>query len=234
VSDDDLLAEQVAYYRARAGEYDRWFLRQGRFDRGSEATARWFAEVDEVRAVLAGVPIDDLDVLELAPGTGIWTEDLVRRAAHLTAVDASTEMLDRCRHRLGPAAAAVEFVLADLFDWSPARTWDAVVFCFWISHVPDELLDGFLAGVAAMLRPGGAVFFLDGAREPTSTAADHVLPDADEQVMLRRLEDGREFRIVKNFWPPAELEARCRAAGLDIAVGRTATYFQHGVGRRAG
>jgi hypothetical protein len=30
---DDLLQEELAYYRARAGEYDEWFLRQGRYDR---------------------------------------------------------------------------------------------------------------------------------------------------------------------------------------------------------
>lgn len=34
-----LLAEQLAYYRARAGEYDQWFLREGRYDRGPEHRA---------------------------------------------------------------------------------------------------------------------------------------------------------------------------------------------------
>jgi demethylmenaquinone methyltransferase/2-methoxy-6-polyprenyl-1,4-benzoquinol methylase len=185
-----------------------------------------------VRAALAAVPLDGLDVLELAPGTGIWTEQLVDRAGHLTAVDASTEMLAECRRRLGPAA--VEFVVADLFGWHPDRTWDAVVFCFWISHVPDDRLDGFLAWVAELLRPGGHVFFLDGIPEAASTAVDHVLPDEGEEVMVRRLDDGREVHIVKNFWPPADLEERCRVAGLDVEVRETATYFQYGVGRRAG
>ena len=37
---DSLLCEQIAYYRARAGEYDEWFLRQGRYDRGSELNHR--------------------------------------------------------------------------------------------------------------------------------------------------------------------------------------------------
>ena len=35
-SSDVLLAEQVAYYRARSAEYDQWWQRQGRFDRGVE------------------------------------------------------------------------------------------------------------------------------------------------------------------------------------------------------
>ncbi|MBX6342304.1 MAG: class I SAM-dependent methyltransferase, partial [Thermomicrobiaceae bacterium] len=40
------------YYRERAAEYDEWFYRQGRYDRGPEANARWFAEADEVAAAL--------------------------------------------------------------------------------------------------------------------------------------------------------------------------------------
>ena len=49
---DPLLAEQIAYYRSRAGEYDEWFLRQGRYDHGSELNARWFAEVEQVARAL--------------------------------------------------------------------------------------------------------------------------------------------------------------------------------------
>jgi demethylmenaquinone methyltransferase/2-methoxy-6-polyprenyl-1,4-benzoquinol methylase len=45
--------EQVAYYRARAGEYDEWFLRDGRYDRGPEANALWAEEVGQVAGVLA-------------------------------------------------------------------------------------------------------------------------------------------------------------------------------------
>ncbi len=38
--DDELLGEQAAYYRARAPEYDDWWQRTGRYDRGPEATAQ--------------------------------------------------------------------------------------------------------------------------------------------------------------------------------------------------
>lgn len=142
---DHLLAEQLGYYRARAGEYDRWFRREGRYDRGADARAAWFAEIGEVRAALGELPIDGCDVAELAAGTGIWTEALAARAAHVTAVDASPEMIAENRRKLGPRAGRVTYVAAGLFQWHPGRTWDAVVFCFWISHVPQARLDGFLS-----------------------------------------------------------------------------------------
>ncbi|NJL28893.1 MAG: hypothetical protein HC897_13870, partial [Thermoanaerobaculia bacterium] len=52
--DHDLIAEQIAYYRARAPEYDEWFLRQGRYDRGEVHRAQWQRELAEVEAALAG------------------------------------------------------------------------------------------------------------------------------------------------------------------------------------
>ncbi len=231
-NESEILAEQADYYRARAPEYDKWFRREGRYDRGPEANDTWFSELATVQAALAEVPIDGADLVELAPGTGIWTEALVARARRVTAVDASAEMLDANRRRLGPAARSVSYVQADLFEWRPDRAFDAVVFCFWISHVPEARLDGFLRTVASMVRPGGPVFFLDGRREPTSGAVDHRLPEVGEELMVRRLDDGREFRVVKNFRESAALAARCRAAGLDVVVHETPTYFQYGTGTR--
>ncbi len=216
------LDEMLNYYRARANEYDEWFYRRGRYDRGPETNARWFAEADEVFAALDTLHIED-EVLELAPGTGIWTERLLRTASSITAVDASPEMIAINRARV--ASDRVSYLQADLFTWHPTRTYDAVCFCFWISHVPTERLDTFLSTVAAALRPGGKIFFVDERRESTATAIDHRLPGEDEQVMTRRLNDGREFQIVKNFYEPVPLAARFAAVGLDVTVPETATYF---------
>ena len=227
----DTLEEMMAYYRARAAEYDEWFYRRGRYDRSPETNARWFAEVDEVFAALDAFAISG-DVLELAPGTGIWTERLLRTATSITAVDASPEMVALNRARV--ASDRVSYVLADLFTWRPERTYDAVFFGFWLSHVPAERLDVFLGMVAAALRPQGKLFFVDGRREPTSTAVDHQLPEVGSQVMTRRLNDGREFQIVKIFYEPAALAARCAAAGLQVEVRETPTYFMYGMGRRCG
>jgi demethylmenaquinone methyltransferase/2-methoxy-6-polyprenyl-1,4-benzoquinol methylase len=226
---EQTLHEMRDYYRARAAEYDEWFYRRGRYDRGPEANARWFADAEEVFAALAALPLTG-DVLELAPGTGIWTERLARTARSITAVDASPEMVAINRAKV--ASDRVTYILADLFTWRPARTYDAVVFGFWLSHVPDERLDAFWQMVASALRPGGTVFVVDSRRDQTSTAADHQLPDAGSQVMTRRLNNGAEYRIVKNFPAPAAIEARCAAAGLAVTVRETPTYFQYGIGTR--
>ncbi len=223
------LAEMGAYYRARAAEYDEWFYRQGRYDHGPVANAQWCSEAAEVFAALDALRLSG-DVLELAPGTGIWTERVAATARSVTVVDASPEMI--ALNRAQVASDRVSYVLADLFTWCPERTYDAVVFGFWLSHIPSDRLDAFLAMVATALRPDGVIFFVDGRREPTSTAADHHLPGAEDQVMTRRLNDGRAFQIVKVFYDPETLAARCARAGLAVTVRETVTYFLYGIGTR--
>jgi 2-polyprenyl-3-methyl-5-hydroxy-6-metoxy-1,4-benzoquinol methylase len=72
----------------RATEYDQWWLREGRYDRGAALNGQWFAEAAEVRTALAAFRPTG-QILELACGTGIWTEQLARYASELIAVDAS-------------------------------------------------------------------------------------------------------------------------------------------------
>jgi ubiquinone/menaquinone biosynthesis C-methylase UbiE len=226
-----LVQQQIEYYRARAGEYDQWFYRQGRYDRGPEANRRWFEDGEVVAAALdAFRPAGS--VLELACGTGIWTKKLLRHATDLTAVDASPEVLAIHRQKL--ESPKVTYVLADLFDWRPDRRFDVVFFGFWLSHVPPESFDRFWGLVRSALRPGGRFFCVDSLREPTSTAADHQLPAPVATTMTRRLNDGREFEIYKIFYTPEDLEERLKDLGWKVAAARTAHYFLYAQGTPAG
>lgn len=228
----DIIAEMAQYYRDRAPEYDEWFERRGRYDQGDPANAAWFADVEQAFAAFDALHFTG-DVLELAPGTGIWTERLLRTVANLTAVDIAPEMLAQNEARVGQGR--VRYLLADLFTWQPDRQYDGVCFCFWISHVPEEHLDPFLRTVAAALKPGGKLFFIDShpRLKPTQPSAIQLPPEAGSQVLTRTLNNGRAYRIVKNFLQPRPLEARCRAAGLDVQVHETPHAFIYGTGVRA-
>ena len=76
---DEVLAEQVDYYRRRAGEYD--------------VTA--YGDVAAARTRIAGL-VEQLrpagSVLEIACGTGLWTAALAETADSVLAVDASPEV----------------------------------------------------------------------------------------------------------------------------------------------
>ena len=186
----DLIREQLQYYRYRAGEYDEWFFRAGRYDRGLAHREQWFAELATIEAALREA-LPSGDVLELACGTGLWTRHLVAPSRRVTAVDGSPEAIALNRARV--RAAAIQYVVADLFSWSPPAEFDLVFFAFWLSHVPSTRFDAFWELVRRALKPGGTVFFVDSLIEQTSTAVDH--PALDESgVVRRRLNDGRSFK----------------------------------------
>jgi trans-aconitate methyltransferase len=207
---DELLAEQLAYYRAIAPEY---------FDHALEE-----AGGNELDAA-----IDDFrprgDVLELACGPGTWTPALARHATTLTAVDASREMLALAARRVD----GVRFVEADVFAWEPDRRYDAVFFGFWLSHVPLERFAAFWDLVDRALVAGGRVLFLDDAYR----TADELVYGEDSSTIRRELKDGTAFRAVKVPHEPAELERRLRDLGWEIAVTATAGPFYWGAGGRA-
>ncbi|MFO0808779.1 MAG: class I SAM-dependent methyltransferase [Gemmataceae bacterium] len=227
--DPNVLTEQIEYYRARAAEYDEWFLRQGRYDRGDDHRRAWLAEVAEVEAALAAAEPAG-DILELACGTGLWTRHLAPLADRLTAVDAAPEAVALNRDRV--RSPAVEYLVADLFDWRPPRRYDFVFFGFWLSHVPPERFAAFWRTVADAVTPGGRVFFVDSLPDPDSTATDHP-PQRDDGYSDRLLNDGRRFRIVKVFYDPPRLEADLHALGWAGAVRTTRRFFLHGLVRPA-
>ena len=227
-----VIAEQVAYYRARAPEYDDWFFRRGDYDHGPDWNRRWREEVAVVRRALDAAQPSGR-VLELACGTGMWTERLAPYAAALTCVDASPEVIARNRARVD--AQHVDYVCADLFAWEPARRYDFVFFGFWLSHVPAGAFIPFWNLVARALAPGGRVFFVDSRNHPAAREGgfDARAPAAPPARSRRRLRDGREFEIVKIFHRPDELEAQLRTLGWRVIVHGTPNFFLHGLAMRA-
>jgi demethylmenaquinone methyltransferase/2-methoxy-6-polyprenyl-1,4-benzoquinol methylase len=164
MQEDDLLGGQLQYYRARAPEYDEWFLRQGRYDRGPSHRAAWFSEVAVVEAALRdALPVGE--ILELACGTGLWTRHLTASRRRVMAVDGSPQAIEFNRKRV--QADAVEYVVADVLSWEPpAARFDAVFFAFWLSHVPARLEHQLLTqGWHGWVRSSGK-FFLYGSVAP--------------------------------------------------------------------
>jgi SAM-dependent methyltransferase len=232
MSSDTILQEQIDYYRARAGEYDEWWFREGRYNRGPEFNARWYSETGTVEDSLDGwlARRRPRSVLELACGTGLFTRRIAPRVTRLTAVDASPEVLALNRGRT--AAGNVTYIEADLFSWQSSERYDAVFFSFWLSHVPDQQFARFWEMAGAALAPGGAAYLIDSAFDPTSTARNHDLPPRETGVVTRKLNDGREFRIVKVFWEPQSLAARLEQLGWTAMIAQTPNYFIHGEARR--
>jgi demethylmenaquinone methyltransferase/2-methoxy-6-polyprenyl-1,4-benzoquinol methylase len=206
-----LLDEQVRYYRAVAAEYEDHALP---FAGGCELA----------EALDAFRPTGS--VLEFACGPGTWTTQLLRHAADVTAVDASSEMLAIASARTGNER--VRFVSADLFHWRPDRRYDVVFFGFWLSHVPPDRFASFWSLVADCLKPDGRVFFVDDGYR----TADELIQGERSSIIQRRLTDGTAYRIVKVPHRPTDLERQLKRIGWRVRVRSTAGPFFWGAGTR--
>ena len=224
---DALIADQIAYYRARAREYDGTMRHLKRYVSLAGSVAGGPEDEDGKEVAIVLEALDRMhpfgNVLELACGTGWWTQWLAQHARLVTAVDAADEMLALNRERV--KAANVRYVLADVFSWRPDQTFDFVFFAFWLSHVPSDRFAAFWQLVGDSLAPNGRVFFIDElGTEETRGMETRVEGDA----VLRELEDGRQFCAVKVFYQPLELEAKLRALGWNIEVHAAGQRFYWG------
>lgn len=245
---DDLLANQIAYYRAHAPRYDDWWFRRGRHDLGDEFRQQWESEIAAVRRALDDVaPLGD--VLELAGGTGNWTAELIARSDTVTVVDASPEAVAIARAKVkGP----VEWVLADLFTFSPERRYDTVFFSFWLSHVPDDRFDEFWGLVGECLAPDGSVFFVDNAHpsrgrhllparfrrdgdsvEGTSVEGIDSVTNLETGISTRTTAGGETYDVVKIWREPDDLRVRLGELGWAFQLEVTDWAFLYGHGSRA-
>jgi SAM-dependent methyltransferase len=223
----DLSAEMLAYYEARAPEYDDWYLRRGRYERGPVHDTAWNTELDVAGRWLDDLPIHG-EIVELAAGTGWWSP-LLASKGELSLYDAAQAPLDRARERLVAHRLRAHLHVRDAWA-QPDRQVDAVFTGFWLSHVPRVRLEEFLAIVRRWLKPGGVFAFIDSLADPQSSAADHPAPADDASV--RRLADGREFTIVKVYYSPVELESALARAGFaDARVTTTGRFFLTGAAK---
>ena len=134
----DVDAEMLAYYEARAPEYDDWYLRRGRYERGPVHDAAWNAELDIAGRWLDALPIHG-EIVELAAGTGWWSP-LLASKGELSLYDGAPAPLDRARERLVAHRLRAHLHVRDAWA-EPDRAVDAVFTGFWLSHVPRARLD---------------------------------------------------------------------------------------------
>jgi len=213
---DETLAGQVDYYRRRADEYD-----VTAYGDVAAARTRIARLVEEMRP--AG------SVLEIACGTGLWTEALAGTADSVTAIDAAPEAIRIARDRV--RSANVEFEVTDVFSWEPDSRYDVIFFSAWLSHVPTSRFEQFWQLLRGLLAEDGRVLFID---EHVDERGKEAYVAGRDEVVERQLQDGSVFRVIKNFVDPEQLELRLRRLGWDCAIRRDGSDWVRGEARVAG
>lgn len=183
--------EMSDYYSARAREYDRVYSKPERQE-DLRSIERWVAERFSGRRVL-----------EVACGTGYWTQFIAPAAVSVVALDAAPETLEIARLRL---PASVSLHEDDAYELEKVKgSFDAAFAGFWLSHVPLHRRKGFISRLGSVLEPGATVIFLDNWFVAGSSTPISRTDSSGNTFQVRNLEDGSRHEVLKNFPTEADL-----------------------------
>jgi SAM-dependent methyltransferase len=198
------------YYAARAAEYDDVY--------------RKTARQTDLRSIEKWLPplLASRRVLEIACGTGHWTQFIALTADHVVAIDSAIEVVNIARTKV--AADKVTFHVADAYQLpKEAGICTAAFAGFWISHVPIDRRKEFLRGLCAVLTPGSPVLLLDNRFVPGSSSVISETDSDGNTFQTRPLKDGSTHRVLKNFPSEPELHTTIRGLGVEAVY----TEWQH-------
>ncbi len=201
------------YYAKRAGEYERIYQKVER--------------QDELEWLRTRVPelFEDRTVLEVACGTGYWTQFIAKSARKVHACDINDAVLEIAREK-PIAAGKVDFFKADAvsFDDVPPGC-DAAFAGFWWSHVKKSAIERFVANLAMRLAPGARVAILDNVFVEASSTAISRRDAEGNTYQKRTVLSGEEYEVLKNFPAPEELRAAVASVAREAHLESLVYYW---------
>jgi SAM-dependent methyltransferase len=202
----------VEYYGRRAPEYEQIWYRDDPVRQNEQA-----AIVGAMKRLFR-----DRRVLEVACGTGYWTQFLADVAEYICATDLSRETLQWARAKALPFVKA-EFREADAYALAEVPgSFDAGLANFWFSHIPKSRVAEFLRGFHARLGNGARVFMADNVYVPGMGGELISREGCADTFKLRQLADGSSHEVLKNYYDAGQLHAvfETRSTDLDVHVGK--------------
>lgn len=144
------------------------------------------------------------EVLEVACGTGYWTERLSRSAKSIVATDIVEEMIEIAKAK--KYSCPVTFQIEDAYDLSyKVGIFTGGLANFWFSHVSKEKIGSFLKEFHRVLSPGSTVFMADNVYIE-GIGGELVKKDGKDDTYKKRvLEDGSEYLVLKNYYTIEQL-----------------------------
>ena len=181
------------YYNQRAAEYEAIYAKPERQ-----------GDLEEAAQILQEI-FRGKTMLEIACGTGYWTQQIAQTATRIHATDINESVLEIARSKDFPLEN-VQFSRADLYEIQPENPVDALFGGFIWSHIKLEELAHFTDHINSLIRPGGTVVFMGNRFVEGSNTPIAERDARGNTYQQRRLKDGTSFSVLKNFPEQKDLE----------------------------
>ena len=186
------------YYSKRAREYEQVYEKPER-----QRELAWLRS--RIPQIYRG-----RTVLEVACGTGYWTQFIAQAAHRVYAGDINESVLEIAREKELPPGK-VTFMKADAITLEGVPPGCNAAFAgFWWSHVKKSGVRQFVANLAAKLEPGSVVGILDNSWAHGSSTPLSRTDAEGNTYQMRKLASGEPFEVLKNFPTAGELTEAVR------------------------
>lgn len=149
-------------------------------------------------------------VLDVGCGGGLLSEGMAARGATVTGIDLSEKALGVARLHLLESGRTVDYrhTSAEALAEEEAGGYDVVTCLEMLEHVPNPA--STIASCAALVKPGGHVFFSTINRNPKA----YLLAVIGAEYVLRLLPKGTHDYA--KFIKPSELARWAKSVGLEL------------------
>ncbi len=164
----------------------------------------------------------DKYVLELACGTGYWTQYLAQSAKKVLATDISRDVLEIAARRITDQSA--QFLEGDAYSPpTSAPKFTGAMANFWFSHIPKKRIRGFLSTLHNNVAPNSPIMFVDAVYREELGGTLVKKKGSKDTWKKRILGSKEEFSILKNYYSEEEL----LRVFLPYSKNVTVTYLAH-------
>ena len=143
-------------------------------------------------------------IIELACGTGYWTQKLSKVASKIIASDILKEMIEIARMK--KYFCLIEFKIENVYDLTfKDKFFEAGFVGFLFSHIPKAKLTYFFKEFHRIFKVGALIFMVDNIFNEKYGGKLVKIPYDKNTYKLRKLENGKEYRIIKNYFSKDDL-----------------------------
>ena len=193
------------YYAKRASEYEEIYLKPERQE-----------NIIEAKGLLKNY-FYNKSVLEIACGTGFWTETISEVSKSILCTDLNNEVLDIAKSK--KYACKVDFLQDDSYILGKIREkYNSLFAGFWLSHIPKKKIQQFIEVIHNKLSDNAIIVFMDNLYVHGNSTPISRFDTEGNSYQIRKLNDDSQYEVLKNFYDESSLKECFKDYGKEIQI----------------